>query len=318
MSEEVSDRIDGAIRNFIGAIAFVLLLIGAELMAEKEGQRFYPGLALVLLSLPFYLSAAIWRLIKGHLAGGTIRKLASVATDVRWWLGMLGLLVAIVSLWPFLNVEWTFLVPIIGAGIIAVLAIAATGFPALKASVAVAAVKTAGGDTFSATGTVSAASPQAQIDGQTRLDLVHLLDFAVSQSTLAMLSYLIELASLPEVTDRIIQLGEHSDQGQQSKRWYIGYVGQQFGAGTHRRASFNNVIASAEGEAEHQLATMPEDKRLPGIDVLTLRRWMITDLQFTRTIQFLANERRELQDRMLGQRGHLIERLNQRQQGTIG
>jgi hypothetical protein len=172
-----------------------------------------------------------------------------------------------------------------------------------------------GGDTLSATGVVS---PVMMLDGQTRLDLVHLLDFAVSQSTLVMLGYLVELASLPEVTDRINQSGEHSDEGQKSKRWYIGYVGQQLGAGTHRHASFRGVMDTAEGDAEQQLATMSEDKRPPGINVVTLRRWMITDLQFTRTIQFLGNQRRELQDSMLGRRSRLIERLNQRQQGAMG
>lgn len=43
MAEEVPETADGAARAYLFAIGFTLVLIGGEMMAEKDGGRFWPG-----------------------------------------------------------------------------------------------------------------------------------------------------------------------------------------------------------------------------------------------------------------------------------
>ena len=84
------------------------------------------------------------------------------------------------------------------------------------------------------------ASAPSGIDGQTRLDLIHLLDFSLNQTALVMLnrdSPSIELASSPEVTDRFGD-DEHSVEAQQSRQWYVGFVSQELAGNFNRRQIF--------------------------------------------------------------------------------
>jgi hypothetical protein len=163
------------------------------------------------------------------------------------------------------------------------------------------------------------AAPQAasaQIDTQTRLDLIHLLDFALNQSALVLLSRLTELASSPEVTDAF-RNGENSPEAQQSRQFYIGYVGQEIAGNFDRRQSYLGILANAEAEVDRLLEGI-EDQRLPGENLTAFRRRLILERQFQRAIQFLHHQKREVEDRISGQRSHLAERLHYRQQGSIG
>jgi len=156
-------------------------------------------------------------------------------------------------------------------------------------------------------------SEAPQVDSQTRLDLIHLLDFSLMQSTLAILDRLIELATLPEVIDRFRE-GEHTLEAQESRRWYTGYVGQEISGNFHRRQFFLGIMANAEAEIDHDLEGL-QDQILPGETLVALRRRLIVELQFRRVIQFLGAQRRELVQQIGARRQDLVERLNLRQQG---
>jgi len=162
-------------------------------------------------------------------------------------------------------------------------------------------------------GAATAASTQAtpQIDGQTKLDLVHLLNFGVRQTTALMLEHLIQLAASPEVTDAF-KSGEDSDAAMESKKWFIGHVSGKLGGGTDRIMRFNSLMRETEGEAERTLEAIPQDQR-PGGDQLKLRRQAIANLQFKRAVQFLKHEKRDVEENLISQRHNLIEHLTARE-----
>ena len=153
------------------------------------------------------------------------------------------------------------------------------------------------------------------LDGQTRLDLIHLLDFSVNESTFWMLDRLLELADSPEVTDGLCH-GSNTEEAHASRQWFVGYARQAIGAGTIRHSEFLNVMHIAEGDAERELEAIPQASRPPGIDALVLRRYMISELQFRRAIQFLRSQKRQAKERLVNQRSALIERMQQRNGAT--
>src|SRR5947207_3008922 len=107
MSDEVSDRTDSAVRSYIGTVAFCCVLLGAELLSEKEGSRSWLGLSLIALGLPLYLSAVIWKAIKDKISGRARISLNSVASDARWWLGILLVILVSFAISPFFGERWT-------------------------------------------------------------------------------------------------------------------------------------------------------------------------------------------------------------------
>jgi hypothetical protein len=94
MSEEIPETADGAIRAWIVAVGFTLVLVGGELMAEKDGIRFWTGFSLAIASLPCYLSAVWWKTLRAHLDDRFLTTLKGVATDARWWTGALFIVMA--------------------------------------------------------------------------------------------------------------------------------------------------------------------------------------------------------------------------------
>jgi hypothetical protein len=98
MSDEAPDTFDGAIRAFIGALGFIVALIGAEMMAEKDGVRFWLGLVLVLASLPVFLSVALWRSVRDRLSIRVLSDLNFVAKDGRWWIAAILVLLLVLAL----------------------------------------------------------------------------------------------------------------------------------------------------------------------------------------------------------------------------
>jgi hypothetical protein len=110
MSEEVPETADGAIRGWIVAVGFTLVLIGGELMAEKDGVRFWTGFGLAVAGLPCYLSAAWWKTLKPKLDDRFLTTLNNVATDARWWVGCLFIVLAGLILSPAIE-KWIWSVP---------------------------------------------------------------------------------------------------------------------------------------------------------------------------------------------------------------
>jgi hypothetical protein len=97
MSDELPETADGAIRAYLFAIGFTLVLIGGELMAEKDGGRFSIGVTLVAIALPVHLTWVFWTRLKPRLAvTGLLPQANVIATSIRWWLG--ALLIALAAL----------------------------------------------------------------------------------------------------------------------------------------------------------------------------------------------------------------------------
>jgi hypothetical protein len=303
MSDEVPDSAGGAVRAFLGALGFIVALIGAEMMAEKTGDRIWIGLGLVIASLPVFLSAVMWKWFRQWVGKLFADRLVAIANDPRWWI-----ISFFLALFSMRLVMFAADFPKLAVGIIVVLTglIAWGYFSTSKNQIPQPGA--------------AAASPSAplpsQIDGQTRLDLIHLLDFSLTQSTLVMLDRLIELATQPEVTDQFRQ-GEHTPEAQQARQWYVRFVSQEIAGNFNRRQDFLGVIAGAEGEIDHDLERL-SDQALPGESVVALRRRLIVELQFRRALQFLKGQRREVADNIAARRRDLAELLNLRQQGTTG
>jgi hypothetical protein len=108
--DEIPETADGAIRGYIVAIGFTLALIGGELMAEKDGGRFWIGAALFTSGLPCYLSAALWKTIKPQLNRSVLATLNILASDARWWVTTLLVGLLALTLSPFIEQRrWPFL-----------------------------------------------------------------------------------------------------------------------------------------------------------------------------------------------------------------
>jgi hypothetical protein len=84
MSEEAPETADAAIRGYIAAIGFTLVLVGGEMMAAKEGGRFALGAVLLIAGLPCYLAAGLWNSVKSKLSTRNLATLGMVAGDVRF------------------------------------------------------------------------------------------------------------------------------------------------------------------------------------------------------------------------------------------
>jgi hypothetical protein len=108
LSEEAPETTDKAIREYLGAIAFTLVLVGGELMAEKDGLRFRAGVALAVAALPVYLSAALWRLVKPRLNVQTLVHLNKGLA--LWWIRAVFIFALAVILSQFMG-RWSFLAP---------------------------------------------------------------------------------------------------------------------------------------------------------------------------------------------------------------
>lgn len=150
--------------------------------------------------------------------------------------------------------------------------------------------------------------PPLQIDGQTRLDLLHLFDVGIDETTIVTLDRLIDMSTGPEATH-----GSDAEELHRSRNVYIAWVRQHLDG--HRRDSYLNVLQNAQFDAEHALREMPLDQR-PAGDLLVAREHAISQLQFTRAVQFLGHQKREVEDRLISKRFQLIERRDLRNRGT--
>ncbi len=111
MSEiaETAKTADGTIRLWLAAAGSTCVLIGGELIVLYGS--YLGGFALLVLSVFFYWSQYKWVWIKTKISERSLSTINMVATDARWWFGLLGifLLAAIFSplveqhRWPFFD-----------------------------------------------------------------------------------------------------------------------------------------------------------------------------------------------------------------------
>jgi hypothetical protein len=283
MSDEVPATAGGAVKAYLYAIGFVAVLIGGDMMAERDGLRFGPGLALLVGGLPIFLAAFLWNWIQKKIGKRAAAIAIAYSKDPRWWaMTFFALLVTFGS--RFVGPDWI----MIGGTIIIVFLFFASPPRIQNEKVEEA--------------------PGLQIrDGQMRFDILRLLDFGVSETTFWMLDNLIDLSESPSVTDGF-KNGVDKEEAHQSRNFYIGFVRKQLDAGTPRHSEFLNVMQDAEIDAELHLKSIPQDQWPSGIDPITLRKYKISDVQFRRTVQFLRKEKKETKDRLISMRHSLIER----------
>jgi hypothetical protein len=145
-------------------------------------------------------------------------------------------------------------------------------------------------------------------------DLLMLMHFNVYQSTVLMLDDILRVAPLGVTIHDPLTLGGDFSLQQAAAREFIDVVRRKLDSGSHRRSIFENVMQSAEHEAEHNLEQTPMNERPSGIDHLALRRWTILHRQCGRAIAFIENERKEAELILIQQRFGLLERYSERNQ----
>jgi len=294
MSEEVPETVGAATRNLFGAIGFIILLVGADMMAEKAGDRFWLGAGLVFAGVPIFFGGVFWKWIRTKIGPAIATRVDLFTTDPREMA-----LVAIVGLVVLRTVSennW------IWAG-----------------AVAAALVLFLFNWRYFKRPTMDApqASNKVGLDTQSHLDVAHLLDFAVSEAAFWVIDCLVDLSESPEITDGFDE-GPDTEKAHKSRDYFVGYVRQQLGPGTFRQSDFVNLMHSAQGEAERELEQTPQDQRPTDIDPLVLRKYKISERQFWRAVRFLCSQRRELKEKLGNSRHSLSERINAREKSGRG
>ena len=104
MADEIPETADGAIRAYLFAIGFTLVLVGGDLMAEKDGTRFPIGVALVVLALPVHLGWVFWQRLKPRLGAGFLRELSTIAVSPKWWVGTLLIFLSALIFMPVVQI----------------------------------------------------------------------------------------------------------------------------------------------------------------------------------------------------------------------
>jgi hypothetical protein len=149
-----------------------------------------------------------------------------------------------------------------------------------------------------------------QTGGTTR-DILLLMHFVVYQSTVLMLDDL--LNQKPEGISIHVPLqlgGDFSIQNAAAKE-FLELIRRKMDPGSMRRSNFENVMHTAEHEAEHSLEMTPMNERPAGIDPLVLRRWAIAHRQCARAIAFLQHEKARAEEDLRNQRHNLLERYRE-------
>ncbi len=139
-------------------------------------------------------------------------------------------------------------------------------------------------------------------------DLLHLLDFAVAQTTVAFMDELYQLA--PSFGDPLkMEEGflRHDDDG----RKYLRRAQSDLGD-SHYGAEIRLLMQESQTDAEIMVKGMPAEQRPEGVDPLDFREHAITALQCGRARVFFWQQKREIEAQLRNQRSKLIERRRQR------
>ncbi len=86
MSDAIPDTADRAIREFLGAIGFTLVLVGGDMMAEATGTRFGLGVVLALCALPVYLAGWFWNKISPRINHDAVASATAFVERLPWWI----------------------------------------------------------------------------------------------------------------------------------------------------------------------------------------------------------------------------------------
>ncbi|MGV3634059.1 MAG: hypothetical protein ACO1NY_06880 [Pseudorhodoplanes sp.] len=166
---------------------------------------------------------------------------------------------------------------------------------------------------------VPVAAPASVIppDPETIRDILHLLDFGVYQTTLVMLTYLVD--EIPEAFDidhnKPLPATAANAFAHNTATEYLESVRRYICDGSERAARYESVYFGAERDAEHEVKSIPQDKRPAGIDPLLLRDYAISFRQAVRTASFLRREKREVERIVIQQRSTMIERFQRCNRG---
>jgi hypothetical protein len=142
-------------------------------------------------------------------------------------------------------------------------------------------------------------------------DILLLLDFVVHQSTILMLDDLLQHAPAGITPNAPLQLGGDFAIQNTAAKEFIELIRRKMDPGSWRRSNFENVMSTAEREAEHALEQTPMHERPHGIDPLALRRWVIVHRQCAYAITFLNGEKNEAEEKLRNQRFNLLERYRE-------
>lgn len=301
MAGEAPLTAGGATRELLGAIGFILLLLGGEKILE--GKQIPLGGALCAAGGPIFFAGVFWRWLQDKLSTSLASRLNAAATEPFWWVGTLFALIA-ASYWllgeaathwdsaPWVHGLWPIFVAL--AFLYVLLAWRKLGI-----------IKTAND---------SGRVIDCKANPQNERDLLLLLDFSVYQTTLEMLSRLVA-DTPPAFTVDIAKPfpPEHANATSQADaELYMRRVRQYICDGSDRASRYYSLIQSAEHEAVNELKSTPPQKRPEGIDPLILREYAIAYRQAVRTAAFLRYEQREIQETVIRQRSILIEQFRSR------
>lgn len=302
MADELPETAGAATRNLLGAVGFIVILLGGELLLEKTGERSTLGLALVIGGIPIFFLGVFWRWFQPKFAAGVAERLNFIAADPIWWVALVGIVAA-------------FLFTQFGISVTALTTGAAGLVYAIYAWRHAAEALKAAKPLQGAAGTAAVDSQlRVQSDAQAR-DLLHLLDFGVYQTTLVMLSELVD--RIPDIYNVDVEAplppnlsNQHAHNDAQV---YLQLVRNRICDGSDRAFRYENVMRHAQDAAERALKLTPPEERPQGIDPLVLRDYAISFRQAVFTGAFLRGEKQKIEDVLISQRSTLIDRFRLRE-----
>lgn len=297
MSDEVQETAGAAARNLLGAVGFITILIGAEMMAEKTGDRFGLGFGLVVGGIPIFFSGVFWKWLQRKLASGVSGKINEIAKDPRWWIAFLFILMGIsYGQMSYVASHWD-----AGGGSLGWIWLGFVGLAFLYVIM-----------TWRKLGIIVENQPKnkpvvaLKNNPETERDILLLLDYAVDQSTAGLLSSLLDSAPIKIVADPDKGSAERYEDAKSFVRRVTSAL-----ANSQRAGEIAYHLSAAEGEAERMIRSNPPE--VPeGTNLLDVRAWVIANLQCTRLYDYLWRQRKEVQDRALSKRSSLVDRLNER------
>jgi hypothetical protein len=110
MSEEsLHDDAPKATKALFGTIAVILVMVGIEQLADRDGPRYLPGIPLIVAGIICFYAAVAWTAVRNRLPDRAKEEIANIALSPRWWIAavMIGLIALTVQpyveqqRWPF-------------------------------------------------------------------------------------------------------------------------------------------------------------------------------------------------------------------------
>ena len=112
MSDDLQTTFSGATKGLFGAIGFILIMVGLEMMVDKEGVRLGLAVFVLLLGAICFYVAVAWHKIKGILTEETQRSIGLFAQSRATKLTVFALALFSLILSPFVEQHrWPFSYP---------------------------------------------------------------------------------------------------------------------------------------------------------------------------------------------------------------